>query len=63
LLDGAPHVTPHGRQTTVPRVAHDLFVGHAVAVGSRHKAHTHAVPADWFCKRAFDAGLIGPVTS
>ena len=42
----------------MPGVAHDLFIRHAVAVGSRHEASAQAVRADWFRECALHASLL-----
>jgi hypothetical protein len=41
----------------MPRVTHDLFVRHAIAIGGRHEPGTQAVRADRFRQRALQSGL------
>ena len=40
---GAPNVAAHCGQAAMPRVTHDLFVRHAIAVGGRHKPGAQAM--------------------
>ena len=41
----------------MPRMAHDLFVGHAVAIGGSHEAGPQSVWADRLSPGAWNSGL------
>jgi hypothetical protein len=49
---GAPNVAAHCGQAAMPRVAHDLFVRHAISVGGRHEPGAQAVRGDRLRQRA-----------
>ena len=53
---GAPNVAAHCGQAAMPRVTHDLFVRHVIAVGGRHKPGAQAMRADRFRQRALQSG-------
>jgi hypothetical protein len=58
---GAPNVTAHCGQAAMPRVPHDLLVGHAITVGGRHEPGAQAVRADRFRQRATQPCLGRPL--
>jgi hypothetical protein len=56
---GPSDVAAHRGQTAMARVPYDFLVGHAIAIGSCHKAGAQAVRADRLRQAAFQSDICG----
>jgi hypothetical protein len=56
---GSPDVSAHRRQASVPGMAHDFLVRHAIAVCGRHKPGAQSVRADRLRRGTLHPGFRG----
>src|SRR5580698_9730297 len=56
---GTSDIAAHGGEAPMARVAHDSFIGDAVAIGRGHEAGTQPVRTDRFRERSLRSRLSG----